>query len=582
VGGEQEGGPASRYDVAILGGGLAGLTLALQLKGVRPETSVFVAEKRKAPAPEAAFKVGESTLEIGAHYFAKVVGVEDHIDRDELPKMGVRFFFPAAENGDIAQRTEYGPPFRPPLPTYQLDRGRFENELARRCVDAGVALFDATRVEELELGSDGHTVTVSRDGNISTVSARWLVDAAGRAFVLRRKLGLTKESPHAINAAWFRVEGRIDLEEWSDDAGFHGRMTERGLRWLSTNHLLDKGYWVWIIPLATGYTSVGIVADPRVHPFERFNTLDGAFEWMAEHEPQFATVLEGRRDQIADFLKVERYSHASTRVFSPERWCLTGDAGVFIDPLFSPGSDFIGICNSLITDLILTDLSGKPIGDRAEFSNEFFLGYFEAWLSQYVDLYPLFDDVMLTVIKFSWYRAYYFSIPVRLFFEGKLGDADFLREIEGEMDRWRRLIPRVERLIRDWHALETRTWQRAMLVKPPEVAAMRGIVGDLIATRQNGPGRVDDQKLKAEVAEMIRLLEAAAIVTFAEAIKDLSGHDVDSNARINPYAISLQPDLWKADGLFAGAGMTLSEAKAVAQGLDAELEQLRAIGEPGS
>ena len=92
-----------RYDVAILGGGLAGLTLALQLKRTRPETSVMVAEKREGPAPEAAFKVGESSLEIGAHYFARVLGLEDHIDKDQLPKMGVRFWFPAGDNSDIAQ-----------------------------------------------------------------------------------------------------------------------------------------------------------------------------------------------------------------------------------------------------------------------------------------------------------------------------------------------------------------------------------------------------------------------------------------------------------------------------------------------
>ena len=78
----------SRYDVAILGGGLAGLTLALQLKRQRPETSIFVAEKRPGPAPEAAFKVGESTVEISADYFARVCGMQDHIEQDELFKAG--------------------------------------------------------------------------------------------------------------------------------------------------------------------------------------------------------------------------------------------------------------------------------------------------------------------------------------------------------------------------------------------------------------------------------------------------------------------------------------------------------------
>src|SRR5206468_1792116 len=162
----------------------------------------------------------------------------------------------------------------------------------------------------------------------------------------------------------------------------------------------DKGYWVWLIPLSSGSTSIGIVADPRLHPYEQINTQEAAFEWLHEHEPQLAEVLESRRDKIVDFLKIRHYSLGSERVFSPERWCLTGDAGVFLDPLFSPGSDFIGTCNSLITDLILTDLAGKPVAERAEFSNDFFLRYFEAWLSHYQDLYPLFDNPLITATRF--------------------------------------------------------------------------------------------------------------------------------------------------------------------------------------
>jgi len=155
---------AEQYDVAILGGGLAGLTLALQLKRQRPETSIFVAEKREGPAPEAAFKVGESTVEVSAYYFSQVCGMYDHLEADELRKCGLRFFFPAGDNSDITRRVEHGDATFAEVPTWQLDRGRFENELARRCRDLGVDLKGDCRVQDVELGGDRHTVAYTQGG----------------------------------------------------------------------------------------------------------------------------------------------------------------------------------------------------------------------------------------------------------------------------------------------------------------------------------------------------------------------------------------------------------------------------------
>ena len=86
--------PQGSYDVAILGGGLAGLTMAIHLKRDRPETRVLVVDRRSEPAPEAAFKVGESSVEIGAHY-RDVVGMRDHLEQQQIRKLGLRFFWPA-------------------------------------------------------------------------------------------------------------------------------------------------------------------------------------------------------------------------------------------------------------------------------------------------------------------------------------------------------------------------------------------------------------------------------------------------------------------------------------------------------
>src|SRR5215467_14446588 len=94
-----------RSDVLILGGGLAGLCLAIQLRRELPNLSVRVLERRKHPVPHAAFKVGESTVEIGAHYFDTVLGLREHLDTAQIRKFGFRFFFNEG-SADVACTTE--------------------------------------------------------------------------------------------------------------------------------------------------------------------------------------------------------------------------------------------------------------------------------------------------------------------------------------------------------------------------------------------------------------------------------------------------------------------------------------------
>ena len=157
------------YDAVIAGGGLAGVTLARQLQMEAPHLRVLVLEKRQHPVREAAFKVGESSVEIGAHYFRSVLGLEPELRAQHLEKLGLRYFFPQATTATSAVATELGPPAFPPVPSFQLDRGRLENWLLATVRDSGVEVIDDCAVKRIELKRGAHTVEFAGPGGTGTV-----------------------------------------------------------------------------------------------------------------------------------------------------------------------------------------------------------------------------------------------------------------------------------------------------------------------------------------------------------------------------------------------------------------------------
>ncbi len=402
------------FDVLICGAGMAGLTLARQLRREHSELSIAAVDRTSRPLPEAAHKVGESSVELGSQYLERL-GLREYLEKNHLLKFGLRFY-PGGGHLPLEERTEIGPSSEPIVQSYQIDRGIFESDLRAMLVEDGVTLFEGHTVTEVELGvgEQEHRVQVlGPSGNIG-LQARWLIDATGRAAFLRRKMKLTRRTGHSSSSGWFRVKGKLDVNELVPDdvRNWHDKAFASE-RWRSTNHLMGDGYWVWIIPLSSGNTSVGVVAHSEYHDFKRVQTLDRLRDFIAEHEPVLAKHLAER--EVLDFLCIRDYSHTLGRCWSVDRWGIVGEAGAFVDPLYSPGNDFIALANSFTEELIRVDLAGEDLETRTRELNIQYRVLVAGALDIFRDAAPIYGHAPAMLAKVYWDNFSYWTFLCQYF-----------------------------------------------------------------------------------------------------------------------------------------------------------------------
>jgi hypothetical protein len=151
---------------------------------------------------------------------------------------------------------------------------------------------------------------------------------------------------------------------------------------------------------------------------------------------------------------MKNYAYSSEQVYSGQRWCLTGEAAVSIDPLYSPGSDLIAIGNGLICDLINRELDGEDIQTRAAVHNRIFLILVDVWLGIYHQQYRLMGNAQVMVTKIIWDTAVYWGLSGLLYFHDRFC---YLADSPGlimNLSRSSLLGHRVQAFFREWHEID--------------------------------------------------------------------------------------------------------------------------------
>ncbi len=404
-------------DVAILGGGLSANLLARQLRREVPDASVMIVEQSR----ERSWKVGESTVEIAAHYLVAKLGLSTYLYDQHLPKNGLRFFFDnEARGAEMTALSEIGTDRPPPTPSFQIDRARFEADLLRMNAEDGVDVRIGAPAVSLDL--DAHRFEV--DGE--PVKARWIIDGTGRASTLARAKDLRiPVTDHNVGSVWGRFEGVADFDHIEAPAW---RSRSRWVaRTLSTNHFCYPDYWVWFIPLGRGVTSVGVVGQKHVFP-RGSRTKAGFVEFLRGHRA-IGSMLEDA--EAVDLEGFTHLSYATKRFFhGAERWALLGDSAAFPDPFYSPGSDFIALECDFTTDLVRRDLAGEDVTDRARTYDAFMQYRYDATMLLYRDLYPCFGSYDLMRVKLNFDLGCYYNLWLDPIVKGDhLDEAYLLRQL---------------------------------------------------------------------------------------------------------------------------------------------------------
>src|SRR6266403_2853996 len=308
--------PRYDFDFAVAGGGPAGSSAAISLGQLGHSVVLF--ERETFPR----FPIGESLLSTANDAFA-ALGVTKRIEAAGFPeKWGARRITHDGQTGryvDFANAREITRP-----QTYQVCRQEFDRILLERAREVGVDVREACNVTGCEFTPDAAILDVASRGNTAAarVRVRALVDATGRGGLIARKFNLRTEEPRLANIAIFsHYTGVPRLEGPRPD----------DIRLIARS---DAG-WFWLIPISKELTSVGVVLPLRLYRRLAKDLPEETLNSAIADTPLIAELMRDARREWP--VRVEKDFSYSASTYAGHRWILAGDAGFFLDPVFSTG-----------------------------------------------------------------------------------------------------------------------------------------------------------------------------------------------------------------------------------------------------
>lgn len=335
---------ADKNNVIIIGAGPSGSIAGalLQNKGHQ----VTILEKDLFPR----FSIGESLLP-QCMEFIEQAGMLDAVKSAGFQLKSGAAFLHNGKYSEFCFSDKFTSGFDS---TFQVQRNKFDALLASEAQRMGVEIRWQQEVTAVDFTDSNPVLTVTEsNGNCYQIEAAFVLDASGFGRVLPRLLDLEKPSDFPCRHSLFtHLEDRIDCASYDRNK----------IRIIV--HPVYRGIWYWLIPFSNGRCSLGVVAEPNFLQSPG-DDQEQIFRRLIAQEPELAELL---KNAVFD-TKVNSIKGYSANVSSlyGEGYALLGNAGEFLDPVFSSGVTIAMKSASLAAEVLDKQLNQQAVNWQQEF-----------------------------------------------------------------------------------------------------------------------------------------------------------------------------------------------------------------------